>query len=55
MQAVIASHSKAKYYDSNLNNNELLEDLEVTDCDEIGIICAICVKVCHFFVFNSCL
>jgi hypothetical protein len=47
MQAVIARHSKAKYYDRNLDNVELLEDLGASDQDEIGIIHAICVKVCH--------
>ena len=52
---MIASHSKAKYYDGNPNNNELLEDLGAADQDEIGIICAICVKVRHLIVFNSCL
>ena len=45
--------SKAKYYDSNPDENKLPEDLGATECDEIGIICAICIKVC-LFSFNSC-
>ena len=47
MQAVISRRSKAKYYDGNPDNDELPEDLGASDRDEIGIICAICVKVGH--------
>jgi hypothetical protein len=45
MQAVIARHSKAKYYDGSPGDNELPEDLGAVEWDEIGIICVICVKV----------
>lgn len=50
---MIASRSKAKYYDGNPNNDELPEDLGAADRDEIGIVRAICVKVRHLIVFNS--
>ena len=43
-----------KYYDGNLDNDELPEDLGASDRDEIGIIRAICMKVGHNLVFNSC-
>ena len=46
-QAVIARCSKAKYYNSNMDHDELPKDLGAADQDEIGIIHAICVKVCH--------
>ena len=46
MQAVIAGRSKVKYYNSSPGDDELPEDLGASDRDEIGIIRAICVKVC---------
>ena len=45
-QAVISTRSKAKFYDGSLDENELPEDLGAADRDEIGIVRAICVKVC---------
>jgi hypothetical protein len=45
-QAVILTHSKAKYYDGSPDENELPEDLGAAERDEIGIVHAICVKVC---------
>ena len=45
--------SKAKYYNSSPDKNELPEDLGAVKRDEIGIVCAICVKVC-LFSFHSC-
>ena len=52
-QAVISMHSKAKYYDGSPDENELPEDLGAAEHDKIGIIHAICIKVC-LFSFNSC-
>ena len=46
-QAVISMRSKAKFYDGSSDENELPEDLGAAKCDEIGIIRAICVKVCR--------
>ena len=45
-QALIATRSKSKFYDGNPNDDDLPEDLGVTERDEIGIVRAICVKVC---------
>ena len=45
MQAVITTHSKSKFHDGSLDNDELPEDLGATECDEIGLVHAICVKV----------
>ena len=45
-QAVISTRSKAKFYDGSPDENELPEDLGAADRDEIGIVRAICVKVC---------
>jgi hypothetical protein len=39
------TYSKAAYYDGNLNNDILPEDVGTAERDEIGIIRAICVKV----------
>jgi hypothetical protein len=44
-QAVTATCSKAKFYNGGLDENELPEDLGATEHDEIGLVCAICVKV----------
>ena len=46
----LVTHSKSKFHDSNLDNSDLTEDLGDMERDEIGIVCAICVKVCqlHF-------
>ena len=52
-QAVILTHSKAKYYNGSPDENELPEDLGAAERDKIGIIRVICVKVC-LFSFNSC-
>jgi hypothetical protein len=46
-QAVISSHSKAKYYDGNAEE-ELPEDVGESKRDAIGIVRAICVKVCPY-------
>ena len=44
-QAVITTHSKAKYYDgSGQDDNKPPEDLGATEHNEIGIVCAICIK-----------
>jgi hypothetical protein len=44
-QAVITTHSKSKFYDGSLDNDDLPEDLGATERDKIGIVRAICVKV----------
>jgi hypothetical protein len=49
-QAVIATRSKAKFYDGGLDENELPEDLGATERDEIGLVRAICVKVRLLFI-----
>jgi hypothetical protein len=46
MQAVITTHSKAKFCDGSPDNGELPEDLGASVHDEVGLVCAICVKVC---------
>ena len=49
-QAIISTRSNAKFYDGSADENELPEDLGATERDEIGIIRAICVKVCSISV-----
>ena len=44
-QAVISTHSKAQFCAGNPGDDHLPEDVGGTECDEIGIICAICIKV----------
>jgi hypothetical protein len=51
-QALISTHSKSKYYNGDLSDDQLPEDLGATNRDEIGIVRAICVKV-RQFLFNS--
>ena len=49
-QAVITTCSKSKFHDGSLDNDKLPEDLGATECDKIGLVHAICVKVspyCH--------
>jgi hypothetical protein len=46
MQAVISTHSKSGFYDGNMGNDHFPEDIGAAERDEIGIIHAICVKVC---------
>ena len=50
VQAVISACSKLKYYNGNPTDNHLLEDLVANKHDEIGIIHAICIKVCIRFL-----
>ena len=45
-QAVISTHSKAQFCAGNPGDDHLPEDVGGTERDEIGIIRAICVKVC---------
>ena len=45
MQALISTCSKSKYYSGDLNDDNLLEDSGASECDEIGLVRAICVKV----------
>lgn len=53
-QAVISTYSKSGYYDGNMENNHFPEDSGTGEHDEIGIICAICIKVCSnsFLLFH---
>ena len=53
-QAVISTRSKAKFYDGSPDENELPEDLGAVERDEIGIVRAICVKVCAISVRFLC-
>ena len=46
-QALIAAWSKAKYYDPQ-DKEEHISDLDVVDCDELGLVWAISVKVQNF-------
>ena len=50
-QAVISTCSKAKYYSGDPEDDALPEDVGTGDQDEIGIIRAICVKVCVSSLF----
>ncbi|PPQ91560.1 hypothetical protein CVT25_008679 [Psilocybe cyanescens] len=43
MQAIISTRSKAKYYDANTEDLHI-PDMVAKDCDEVGLIQAICVK-----------
>ena len=46
-QALISTRSKAKYYEPNKpDDDQLPEAAGGDDRDEVGLICAICVKVC---------
>ena len=49
-QAVISARSKSKYYNGNPADDHLPEDLAANERDEIGIVCAICIKVCIRFL-----
>ena len=54
-QAVISARSKSKYYNGDPGDDHLPEDLSANERDEIGIVRAICVKVCTiFFCPESC-
>jgi hypothetical protein len=44
-QAVISTCSKSKYYSGDPEDVAVPEDVGTSDRDEIGVICAICVKV----------
>ena len=44
-QALISTHSKSKYFNGDLSDESLPEDLGVSERDEIGLVRAICVKV----------
>ena len=46
MQAVITTRSKAKFCDGSPDDGELPEDLGASERDEVGLVRAICVKVC---------
>ena len=50
-QAVITTCSKSKFYDGNLDNDELPEDVGASERDDIGIVHAICVKVSQYTSF----
>ena len=50
-QAVISTCSKAKYYSGDPEDDALPEDVGTGDWDEIGIIWAICMKVCVSSLF----
>jgi hypothetical protein len=39
-----STYSKSKFYNSDPEDNHTPEDVGASECDEIGIICAICVK-----------
>ena len=54
-QAVISTHSKSKFYDGNPEDNHLPEDVGGAERDEIGIVCAICVKVCSSPLLHDCI
>ena len=45
-QAVIAAHSKSKHYNRDPNDDHLPDNLDANERDEIGIVHAICIKVC---------
>ena len=49
-QAVISARSKSKYYNGDLADDHLPEDLSANERDEIGIVRAICVKVGTVFL-----
>ena len=55
MQVVISAHSKSRYYNGNPEDDHLPEDVGGTECDEIGIVCAICIKVRPFDSIVICL
>jgi hypothetical protein len=48
-QAVISAHSKSKYYTGDPADDHIPEDLAANERDEIGIVRAICIKVCVVF------
>jgi len=48
-QAVISTCSKSKFYSGNPEDEPIPEDLTAVEHDEIGIVRAICVKVCSLF------
>ena len=54
-QAVIATRSKAKYYNGNPADDLLPENLGTDERDEIGIVRAICIKVrtCHCLPWHA--
>ena len=49
-QAVISTRSKSKYYSGDPEAETVPEDVGTGDRDEIGIVRAICVKVCLSFI-----
>ena len=54
-QVVISTHSKSKFYDGNPEDNHLPEDMGGAERDEIGIVHAICVKVCSSPLLHACI
>ena len=44
-QAVITALSKSKHYNGDPNDDHLPDDLDANECDKIGIVRAICIKV----------
>lgn len=51
-QAIISTYSKAKYYSGDPGEDNLPDNLGSSVRDEIGIVRAVCVKVCQFPVFH---
>jgi hypothetical protein len=54
-QAIISTHSKSKFCSGNLEDDQLPDDVGALECDEIGILCAICVKVCFNLLLYVCI
>ena len=46
-QAVISTRSKSKFYSGDPEDDVICEEQGEFERDEVGIIRAICVKVCH--------
>jgi hypothetical protein len=52
-QAVISAHTKSKYFNGDPLDDHMPEDIgDSSECDEIGIIWAICIKVCSLIVVH---
>ena len=45
--------SKSKFYNGNPEEDRMPEDVATNECDEIGIVHAICIKVCLFILSIS--
>jgi hypothetical protein len=50
MQAMISAHSKSKYYTGDPADDHIPEDVAANERDKIGIVQAICIKVCAEFL-----